>query len=104
MTDPEREQQLAEALADLLDRKSTEPVPAELAPEWSTLLEIDRAVDPAALPERLSGHTILVEIGSGGMGRVLLAVEQVLGSKVTIKTGRYADDALLQARFMGEAR
>ena len=46
MTDPEREQQLAEALADLLDRKSTAPVPAELAAEWSALAEIDRAVRP----------------------------------------------------------
>ena len=106
MTDPEREQQLAEALADLLDRKSTAPVPAELAAEWSALAEIDRAVDPAALPEKLSGHRIVAEIGSGGMGRVLLAVDQALGRKVAIKTlaGRYADDAQLQARFMGEAR
>ena len=106
MTDPEREQQLAEALADLLDRKSTAPVPAELAAEWSALAEIDRAVDPAALPEKLSGHRIVAEIGSGGMGRVLLAVDRALGRKVAIKTlaGRYADDAQLQARFMGEAR
>ena len=30
-------------------------------------------VEEEALPERLSGHRILGEIGSGGMGRVLLA-------------------------------
>ncbi|HEX3742343.1 MAG TPA: serine/threonine-protein kinase [Bryobacteraceae bacterium] len=106
MTDSEREQQLAEAFADLLDRKTDGTIPAELAAEWSALGEIDRAVDPAALPEKLSGHRIVAEIGSGGMGRVLLAVDQALGRKVAIKTlaPRYADDAQLQARFMGEAR
>jgi serine/threonine-protein kinase len=106
MTDSEREQLLAEALADLLDRKVTETIPVELAAEWSVLAEIDRAVDPAALPEKLSGHKIVAEIGSGGMGRVLLAVDHALGRKVAIKTlaPRYADDAQLQARFMGEAR
>jgi hypothetical protein len=106
MTDSEREQLLAEALADLLDRKVTETIPAELAGEWSALAGIDRAVDPAGLPEKLSGHKILAEIGSGGMGRVLLAEDHALGRKVAIKTlaPRYADDAQLQARFMGEAR
>jgi hypothetical protein len=106
VTDSEREQQLAEAFADLLDRKSTASIPDELAAEWLALAEIDRAVDPAALPDKLSGHKILAEIGSGGMGRVLLAVDQALGRKVAIKTlaPRYADDAQLQARFMGEAR
>jgi hypothetical protein len=106
MTDSEREQQLADALADLLDRNSTAPVPAELTAEWSALAAIDRAVDPAALPETLSGHRIVAEIGSGGMGRVLLAEDRALGRKVAIKTlaPRYADDTRLQARFMGEAR
>jgi len=105
-TDSDREQQLAEAFADILDGKSTASIPAELAAEWSTLAEIDRAVDPAALPDKLSGHKILAEIGSGGMGRVLLAIDDALGRKVAIKTlaARYADDAQLQARFMGEAR
>ena len=106
MTDSEREQQLAEAFADLLDGKSTASIPDELAAEWRALAEIDRAVDPAALPEKLSGHKILAEIGSGGMGRVLLAMDDALGRKVAIKTlaPRYAGDAQLQARFMGEAR
>ena len=105
-TDSDREQQLAEAFADILDGKSTASIPAELAAEWSTLAEIDRAVDPAALPDKLSGHKILAEIGSGVMGRVLLAIDDALGRKVAIKTlaARYADDAQLQARFMGEAR
>jgi serine/threonine protein kinase len=106
MTDSEREQQLADALADLLDRKAGDAIPAELAGEWRALAEIDRAVDPAALPEKLSGHRIVAEIGSGGMGRVLLAEDVALGRKVAIKTlaPRYADDAQLQVRFMGEAR
>ena len=106
MTDSEREQQLAEAFADLLDGKSTASIPSELAAEWRTCADIDHAVDPAALPDKLSGHKILAEIGSGGMGRVLLAVDDALGRKVAIKTlaPRYADDAQLQVRFMGEAR
>ena len=106
MTDSEREQQLAEAFADLLDGKSTASIPDELAAEWRTLAEIDRAVDPAALPDKLSGHKIVAEIGSGGMGRVLLAMDDALGRKVAIKTlaPRYAGDPQLQARFMGEAR
>jgi hypothetical protein len=106
MTDSEREQQLAEAFADLLDGKSTASIPDELAAEWRALAEIDRVVDPAALPDKLSGHKIVAEIGSGGMGRVLLAMDDALGRKVAIKTlaPRYAGDAQLQARFMGEAR
>ena len=79
----------------------------ELAGEIGALAEIDRVVDPAAaLPERLSGHKIVAEIGSGGMGRVFLAMDEALGRKVAIKTlaPRYADDPRLRARFMGEAR
>jgi serine/threonine-protein kinase len=106
MTDDEREQQLAEAFAGLLDEKSNRKIPTELAGEWQALAEIDRVIDPAALPERLSGHRIVAEIGSGGMGRVLLAVDEALGRKVAIKTlaPRYAGDPLLEARFMAEAR
>ena len=106
MSDAEREQELAEAFARLIDQKTTETIPAELAGEWSALAAIDRVVDPSAPPERLSGHKIVSEIGSGGMGRVFLAVDEALGRKVAIKTlaGRYADDEQLQGRFMGEAR
>ena len=105
--DPDREQHLAEALADLLDRRSPMARLPELEPELAALAEIDRALDPGApLPERLSGHKIVAEIGSGGMGRVLLAVDEALGRKVAIKTlaPKYAGDPVLRARFMGEAR
>ena len=110
--DQDREKQLAEALADLIDRKaradeSTITLFPELAGELDALAEIDRAIEPdAALPDRLSGHKILSEIGSGGMGRVLLALDEALGRKVAIKTlaPRYAGDASLRARFMNEAR
>ena len=111
MNNEDQERRLAEQLADLLDHKATVSMNArashpELAGELDALAAIDRAMEPGALPERLSGHKILVEIGSGGMGRVLLAMDEALGRKVAIKTlaGRYADDPVLRARFMNEAR
>ena len=103
----DREQRLAESLADFLDGRTPGADIPELAGELGALAEIDRAIDPAAaLPERLSGHKIVAEIGSGGMGRVFLAMDEALGRKVAIKTlaPRYADDPRLRARFMGEAR
>jgi Protein kinase domain len=106
----DRERQLASALADLLDgrpRAESVPIPAELAPEIDALGEIDRILSPSALlPERLSGHKIAGEIGSGGMGCVFLAVDEALGRTVAIKTlaDRYAGDAVVRARFMAEAR
>jgi predicted Ser/Thr protein kinase len=115
--DQERERRLADALADLLDARagqvssrrvdpSTPGLP-ELAPELAALDEIDRVLDPeAALPDRLSGHRVVEEIGSGGMGRVLLAVDEALGRKVAIKTlsPRYENRPALRNRFMAEAR
>jgi serine/threonine protein kinase len=110
--DNDREKQLAEALANLMDRKQSSDEGAtllfpELAGELDALAEIDRAIEPeAALPARLSGYRILSEIGSGGMGRVLLAHDEALGRKVAIKTlaPKYAGDPTLKARFMNEAR
>jgi len=105
--DEDREKHLAEAFADLLDRRSSETYLPELAPEVAALAEIDGVLDAGGpLPDRLSGHKIVAEIGSGGMGRVLLAMDEALGRKVAIKTlaPKYAGDPVLRARFMAEAR
>jgi serine/threonine protein kinase len=106
VTDERRERELAAELANYLDSPTGTLIP-ELAAELDVLAEIDRVLEPPApLPERLSGHRIVGEIGSGGMGRVLLAEDQALGRKVAIKTlaPRYAENQVLRARFMHEAR
>ena len=98
-----REQLVANAVAEcveLLSRGETLDIEgfcrahADLEPELRLALEtldgIDGMLQPAAppledapsvadLPTRLSGHRILGEIGSGGMGRVLLAADERLG-------------------------
>jgi serine/threonine-protein kinase len=104
--DDEHELRLAQSFADILDGRARGEDSPELVGELAVLAEIDRALDPAHLPERLSGHKIVAEIGSGGMGRVLLAIDEALDRKVAIKTlaPRYADIPAVQARFMGEAR
>ena len=129
-----REQQIAVAIADYLDRQTREEaidplafcrahpdLMPDLQEQIDTLVGIDRALysassllanrpvnDTAAnhFPERLSGHKVLGEIGSGGMGRVLLALDEKLNRKVAIKvlTRRYQDNPLVRDRFMQEAR
>ena len=123
-----RERLIADAIAEYLDlklrgevidayefcrvRKELEP---ELRTEIEALDEIDTILMDSGeavmevsneLPERLSGLRILGEIGSGGMGRVLLGYDDALGRKVAIKTlsPRYAGASSLRARFMDEAR
>jgi hypothetical protein len=112
VTDEEREKQLAESLADALDRAASgapvlPPTLPELDPEMRLLSEIDRVLgEEPPPPGRLSGLKILDEIGSGGMGRVWLAEDEALGRKVAVKTlaPRYAGRPELRARFMAEAR
>src|SRR5215813_12864672 len=123
-----REEAIAAALAEFLDRTSREEfvdidafcrehpsLEEELRPLLRALAEMDEtdysqkatAMEPQdPLPERLSGHKILSEIGAGGMGRVLLAFDEGLGRKVAVKTlsPRYAHNPKLRERFMREAR
>ncbi len=122
-----REMRLARELADYHDQRAgaetaaadalgQKPANAEVRSGIEALDEIERMLEPPqatrravkreALPERLSGHKILSEIGAGGMGRVLLAVDERLGRKVAIKTlnARFRENAELRTRFMQEAR
>lgn len=127
-TAPGREEAIAAAIADFLDRTSREEfvdveafcrerpnLEKELRPLLEALAEMDEtdypqnapATEPLDLvPERLSGHKILGEIGAGGMGRVLLAQDEGLNRKIAIKilSARLRQEALIRTRFMQEAR
>jgi len=125
----ERERALAEALAAYLDQVSREEtmdieafcktypgLENDLRPLLESLNEMDGPALSAGsppesyrgekLPERLSGHKILGEIGAGGMGQVLLGFDERLNRKVAIKIlgGRYRAEGSVKTRFMHEAR
>lgn len=125
----ERERAVAEALAAYVDRLAGEETVdvdefckarPEIEKELRPLLESLSAMDgpsfssPARtekeageeVPERLSGHKILGEIGAGGMGRVLLGYDDRLARKVAIKilNRRYRENESVRQRFMQEAR
>jgi len=125
----QKERAIAEALAAYVDRlsreeavdieafcKATPGLEKELRPLLESLTEMDGPSSsfppgPALeagekLPDKLSGHKILGEIGAGGMGRVLLGLDERLGRKVAIKTlnRRYRDNESVRTRFMHEAR
>src|SRR5215469_3065020 len=134
--DPDREHLIAAAIADFVDRQTAgEPIDREkfcrqhpdllpeLGEEVATILQIDSVfseyapTEPSAsahyrqfveqdLPERLSGNKVVGEIGAGGMGRVVLGVDERLDRKVAIKvlSSRYWSDPQLRERFMQEAR
>jgi hypothetical protein len=124
----DRERAIADALANYIDRASREEScdidsfcreHASIADELRSLLQSLNAMDetfapmsvantnvPDALPESLSGHRILGEIGAGGMGRVFLAMDDGLKRKIAIKTlnARFAAEPSIRSRFMQEAR
>ena len=125
----QRERAIAEVLAQYVDRLAHEETvdidafceanPAlerELRPLLESLTEMDGPFSTSptklekesgeVLPTKLSGHKILGEIGAGGMGRVLLGLDERLGRKVAIKTlnRRYRDNESVRTRFMQEAR
>jgi hypothetical protein len=125
----ERERTVAEALAAYVDRVSREEtvdidafcktcpgLEDDLRPLLESLNEMDeppfsessalKSKEGEQLPERLSGHKILGEIGAGGMGRVLLGYDERLNRKIAIKLlgERYRTEESVKTRFMHEAR
>ncbi len=125
-----RERLVAEAVAAFVDLKARggttdldrfcrlhPDLEPELRDQLQTISEIDILLsggdkaEPSEsshddLPEHLSGHKILGVIGSGGMGRVLLALDEGLGRRVAIKilSTRFMHNPEVRTRFMQEAR
>lgn len=128
-----RELALARALSEFIDRQAQEEqvdiesfcntypdLKTELRPLLEGLVAMDTETESendsyaqtkegnesAPLPEQLSGHKILNEIGAGGMGRVLLGYDEGLRRKVAIKmlSPKFSGDEPLRTRFMQEAR
>jgi len=119
-----RESAIAVALAEFLDRTTREEfvdveafcrerpgLEEDLRPLLQVLSEMDPKTETGSeqqdpLPERLSGHKILGEIGAGGMGRVLLAQDEGLNRKIAVKvlSARLRQETSIRTRFMEEAR
>ncbi len=110
-----------QALGEATDIESFCRENAALLPELRAQLEAAKRIDaildsdpqpvsagpaPTNFPDRFSGHRVLAELGSGGMGRVFLAVDDRLNRKVAIKVldARYWPNKVLVDRFMREAR
>ena len=61
--------------------------------------------DPDILPTQVGRYTVERFLGQGGMGRLYLAVDPVLGRRLAIKLIRdETADSVARARFMQEAR
>jgi serine/threonine-protein kinase len=124
MTEGDRDQRIANALAEFHDRQARQdtvsveeycrehPDLPELREALDTWVALDEEIgsipwgEDESLLERLSNLKVLSQIGSGGMGRVYLALDEALGRKVAIKAihPRYIGNEVLRSRFMREAR
>jgi hypothetical protein len=124
------EQSLADAVSEFLELQNNEVLvdldqfchrypglQPQLREQLRVIQQFDELLDPhdtpaaaadshPSFPAQLSGHRILSQIGAGGMGQVLLAMDERLGRKVAIKmlAPRFADNESLRSRFMHEAR
>jgi serine/threonine-protein kinase len=125
-----QEQLVAKAVADFLDHRAQgreidietfcrlhPDLESDLRADLETVSDIEQVLGPAdepgdlressePLPDSLSGNRILSVIGSGGMGTVLLGLDEGLGRKVAIKilSVKYREDEAVRTRFMHEAR
>ncbi|MFI5369449.1 MAG: serine/threonine-protein kinase, partial [Spirochaetia bacterium] len=121
----EHERRVATALAEYLDLAAkSETVDVDgfvrrhpgIEPDLRAVLDTlalfdsidadNETIAPEIIPERLSGHRILSEVGAGGMARVFLAADESLRRTVAIKVlkERYAGNEEIRTRFMQEAR
>ncbi len=82
----------------------------ELSAALAALLALDRArtlggIDEIDLPARIGPYRIVREIGRGGMGVVLEAIEEPLGRRVALKIlpAQLLDSTQARARFRREA-
>lgn len=100
---PDLAPELRESILTMLSLEPASDRAKETAPAGSSAMS---GSSRAAHPLQLSGCRILSEIGSGGMGCVLAAMDERLERRVAIKTlaPRFQEDNAIRARFMSEAR